>query len=395
MDFWNWLSGLIRIHITGADVAGSLSAISRAGITVFNGEVVDELNALITIRRKEHKKLQDILAAKGDSYETVKKEGLYWSLKQLLKRPVLTIGALVLLALNIYLPGRILFVQVEGNCAVPSRQILEAAEKCGLKFGANRRQIRSEKIKNALLEEIPQLQWSGVNTNGCVAVISVRERQITQEIQTEKVVSSIVASQDGVIYQCTVTRGNPVCKIGQAVKAGEVLISGYTDCGLTIQATKAEGEVYAKTERAVSLFFPRIWEKRMSNDKQITKYSLIIGKKRINLYNGSGISPTSCGKMYKETYMTLPGGFVLPVRVAEEIWIPCQVTDTQFDADEANTHLSGYAASYLSEQMIAGQVLSSKEDFSELEAVYQTEGKYACLEMIGKERKEEVYGKHE
>ena len=395
MDFWNWLSGLIRIRITGADVAGSLSAISRAGITVFNGDIVDELNALITIRRKEYKKLQGILAAKGDSYEIVKKEGLYWSLKQLLKRPVLTIGMLILLILNIYLPGRILFIQVEGNFDVPSRQILEAAEKCGLKFGANRRQIRSEKIKNALLEGIPQLQWCGVNTNGCAAVISVKERQITQETPTEKVVSSIVASQDGVIYKCTVTRGNPICKIGQAVKAGEVLISGYTDCGLMIQATKAEGEVYAKTERAVSLVFPRVWQKKIFQDQQITNYSLIIGKKRINLYNDSGISPTTCGKMYKETYMTLPGGFILPVRVVEETWIPCQVTDTQFDANEANTHLSGYAAAYLSEQMIAGQVLGSEEAFVEQEAVYLTEGKYACLEMIGQERKEEVYGKRE
>ena len=394
MDFWNWISGLMRIRLTGADVAGSLSAISRAGITVFNGDVVDELNALITIRRKEYKKLQGILAAKGDSYEIVKKEGIYWSLKQLLKRPVLTLGVLILLVLNFYLPGRILFIQVDGNSNVPSRQILETAEKCGLKFGAIRREIRSEKIKNALLEGIPQLQWSGVNTKGCVAVISVKERQITQETPSEKVVSSIVASQDGVIYKCTVTRGNPVCKIGQAVKAGEVLISGYTDCGLTIQATKAEGEVYAKTERAVSLFFPRVWQKKIFQDQQITKYSLIIGKKRINLYNGSGISPSTCGKMYKETYMTLPGGFILPVCIVEETWIACDLTDTQFDANEANTHLAAYAAAYLSEQMIAGQILSSDEAFVEQEAVYQTEGKYACLEMIGQERKEEIYGEH-
>ena len=394
MDFWNWLSGLIRVRITGADVAGSLSAMSRAGISIFNSVIIDELNALITIRRMDFRRMKGILSAKGDSYEIVKKEGLYWCLKQLLKRPVLTIGVLAILVLNIYLPGRILFIQVEGNTLVPTRLILEAAESCGLKFGSIRREIRSEKIKNALLEKIPQLQWSGVNTSGCVAVISVKERQVTQEAPKQKIVSSIVASQDGVIYRCTVTRGNPVCKIGQAVKAGEVLISGYTDCGISIQATKAEGEVYAKTERSLSLLFPRLWQGRTLNEQQITKFSLIIGKKRINLYNGSGISPATCGKMYKEIYMTLPGGFILPVCIVEETWIPYVVTDIQFDADAANTHLSGYAASYLSKQMIAGQVLSADEVFSDQEAVYQTKGKYACLEMIGQERKEEVYGEH-
>lgn len=394
MDFWNWFSGLIRIRITGADVAGSLSAICQTGITVFNSDVVDELNALLTVKRKEFVKLKQVLAAKGDTCEVIEKTGVYWKFTNLLKRPVLTIGVLLLLVLNIYLPGKILFVQVEGNSSVPTMQILEAAEKCGLKFGASRRELRSEKIKNALLEEIPQLQWSGVNTRGCVAVISVKERQVTQKPAAERVVTSIVASQDGVIYKCTVTRGNPVCKIGQAVKAGEILISGYTDCGLTIQATKAEGEVYAKTERILALIFPRIWQERLDQEQQITKYSITIGKKRINLYNGSGISPTTCGKMYKEMYITLPGGFVLPIYITEETWITYNSQDICYDADAANANLSGYAASYLSEQMIAGQVLASEEDFVDQESVYQTNGKYACLEMIGQERKEEIYGEH-
>ena len=394
MDFWNWFGGLLRIQLTGADIAESLSLISQAGITVFNGDVIDELNALITIRKKEYKKLQNILKIRSDGYRIVKTEGLYWRLKQLYKRPILSVGLLVLIILNIYLPRRVLFLQVEGNSSVPTRQILEAAEKCGLKFGATRSGIRSEKIKNVLIEEIDQLQWVGVNTKGCVATISVKERNRIQETTTKKVVSSIVASQDGIIYKCTVTKGNPVCKVGQAVKRGEVLISGYTDCGLMIQATKAEGEIYAKTERQISLLFPRIWQKKTPQDQVITKYSLIIGKKRINLYNGSGISPTTCGKMYKEIYMTLPGGLILPVSVAMESWVSYELSDIQFDANEADKHLSYYAATYLSEQMIAGQVFHSEELFDEQDAVYQIEGKYACLEMIGQERKEEVYGKY-
>ena len=395
MDFWNWLGGVARIRVTGADIAGSLSAISQAGLVVLNAQIVDELNAFIVIRRKDRRKLVEILITKGNDYEIVEVEGLYWKLKQLLKRPILVIGVLSLFLFNTYLPGRILFVQVEGNANVPTRQILEAAERCGLKFGTIRREIRSEKMKNALLEQIPQLQWIGINTTGCVAVISVRERQMTEEKSVKKSVSSIVASQDGVIYKCTVTRGNPVCKIGQAVKAGEILISGYTDCGLTIQATKAEGEVYAKTERSAAILFPRIWHKQISKDQEIVKYSLIIGKKRINLYKGSGISPPTCGKMYKELYMTLPGGFVLPVCLVEESWIPYNLTEVQYESAEANAHLSNYAAAYLSEQMIAGQILHSEESFVERDAVYLTEGKYACLEMIGQERKEEIYGKHQ
>ena len=395
MDFWNWFGGMVRIRFTGADVAGSLTAISRAGFSVFNSEITDELTASITIQRVVYRKIKNILISKGDNVEIVERSGLYWKMKQLFSRPVLTIGIFILLILNIYIPGRIFFIQVEGNLSVPSRKILEVVTECGLEFGTLRREIRSEKIKNKLLESIPQLQWSGVNTKGCVAVVSVRERQLTQDSPTDKAVSSIVAARDGVIIEYTVTRGNPVCKVGQAVKTGEVLISGYTDCGLKIQATNAEGEVYAKTERSLSLVFPDTWQFRTYEKAQIQKYSLIIGKKRINLYNGSGISYLSCGKMYKETYVTLPGGFVLPISIVEETWIPYVLSDIVVAANMANDTLSDYAEDYLLKQMVAGRILTSNESFTDTNGVFQIEGNYACLEMIGQVRKEEIYGQHD
>ena len=63
-------------------------------------------------------------------------------------------------------------------------------------------------------------------------------------------------SRDGFIVSATVTRGNFLCRVGQSVKAGQVLISGYTDCGICIQATRAEGEIYAQTSRDFAAVTP-------------------------------------------------------------------------------------------------------------------------------------------
>ena len=395
MDFWNWLSCLVRIRIVGADVSDSLSTVSCAGFTVFNGEITDELTANITVQRTVYKKIQQILILKGNQVEIIDRMGLYWRIIQFLKRPVLLIGMIFLLFLNAYLPTRIFFVQVEGNANIPSREIIDASADCGLGFGTLRREIRSEQIKNKLLEAIPQLQWCGVNTSGTVAVISVRERANTLESGADRHVSSIVASRDGVIYQCTATRGNLVCKAGQAVKAGEVLISGYTDCGLKIQATDAEGEIYARTERTLSVVFPATWQSKVMKKNQIRKYSLIIGKNRINLYNDSGISYQRCGKMYKQTYVTLPGGFALPISIVSETWSICDFNDIVVEPDVAKETLSMYADSYLLKEMVAGKILATDESFSNSGTVYQIIGDYACLEMIGQTRKEEIYGKYD
>jgi hypothetical protein len=48
------------------------------------------------------------------------------------------------------------------------------------------------------------------------------------------------------------------------------------------------------------------------------RYSILLGKKRINFYKGSGIYDGSCVKMVSQYHLTLPGDYVLPVTVVKE-----------------------------------------------------------------------------
>ena len=79
-------------------------------------------------------------------------------------------------------------------------------------------------MKNALLQQIPTLQWAGINTDGCVATISVREKTVQMQQDVRYPVISIVAVRDGYITQMTVTAGSAGCKVGQSVEKGQVLI---------------------------------------------------------------------------------------------------------------------------------------------------------------------------
>lgn len=324
------------------------------------------------------------------------RRGLYWVGRRLLGRPVLLTGMLLLLTLVLVLPTRVLFIEVEGNSHIPARQILEAAESCGIRFGVSRREVRSERMKNALLAAIPDLQWAGINTSGCTAVISVRERT-TPDAQTEEnFVSSIVASRDGVISEMTVLQGNGICKVGQAVKAGQVLVSGYTDCGICIRATRAKAEIYADTRRDLTAIMPCAYVQRGQIVRSEKKYSLIIGKKRINFDKGSGISDSSCVKMYEETYVTLPGGFRLPVILVTEEWIWYDEAAVTMEQETAAAVLTESAGHYLSGLMVAGSVNQRAESVVADDGCYRLYGAYACTEMICKTRIEESlenYGK--
>lgn len=389
MGFWRSFGGTLQIELKCADPAYALSQLQERSITVYQVHFIDDFTVSFLINRQQLKQLKMISDKRGFDYRVQAKEGLYWLLPRLLHRPVLLVGLAILLIIGIYLPTRVLFIQVEGNTSIPTRRILEAAGQCGIGFGSSRAEVRSEKMKNALLQSLPQLQWAGINTSGCVAVISVKERQLTEEKSEAGAVASIVATRDGVITAVTATKGNALCKIGQAVKAGQTLISGYTDCGLSIKAVRAEGEVYAETERNLTVIAPCEYAQRGKTGCADKKYSLIIGKKRINLYFGSGISDGSCVKMYEENYITLPGGFQLPVALVTEVWFSSESETTRAESADASW-LYDAAQRYLTEYMIAGQILSSDEELSQTDGIVTLSGHYACLEMIGKIREEEI-----
>lgn len=388
MDLYHSLSGMLEMTILCADPPQVMTMLEQKGIELRNVRIPDELTLVVQVRRRQGKYLASLCKQKGLEVSVTGRNGLYWKLNALWHRPVLLIGLLGMLLLGMYLPSRILFVRVEGNAAVPGRLILETAEQCGIRFGANRRQVRSEKMKNALLEAMPQLQWAGVNTSGCVAVISVRERQEKPAENIAKDVGSIIASRDGVITSITSTRGSSICKVGQAVRAGQILISGYTNCGISIRADRADGEVFAQTDRQMTVCYPTDRVLRGEIIGTETKYSLIIGKNRINFYFSSGISGMSCVKMYEENYMTLPGGFQLPVILVKETWVLYDTEDGFAEPQE--NQLEEFSRCYLKQQMIAGTILTENCQITPEEGQYILSGHYACQEMIGQFRKEEI-----
>lgn len=379
----------VRLQVVCADVSGLLTKLNGHGIPLINIEKLDELTVSFCIPEDRYKSAVKLIEGLGGEISKRRLASGNLLFHSLFQRPMLIVGVLTVVFLTFYLPSRIMFVKVIGNERVTEQQIISAAADCGIHFGAVRHKIRSEKVKNRLLSEIPDLKWVGINTRGCLAEISVRERPLMDQETELPMVSSIVAARDGVIRQMTVTNGNPLCRVGQAVEKGQLLISGYSDCGRCIYGTRAEAEIYAQTRREFSANTPAKVLRRIGEGRCDKKIGLLLGKKRINFYKGSGISDTTCVRMYKEYPLTLPGGFQLPVALTVQREISCDVMIEKRSLQIAGPILQQYARSYLESQMIGGKVLQGDFQTTETQEVYRLTGQYICDEMIGQTRSEE------
>ena len=94
--------------------------------------------------------------------------------------------------------------------------------------------------------------------------------------------------------------------------------------------------------------------------------------------------------MYEEYYITLPGGFQLPVALCVEEYTFYSTQTAELPQPDAELALSQFADSYLTAQMVAGKIQDRSETVSLDGGVYRLEGAYICVEMIGKVQQEQI-----
>lgn len=389
MDLYRSLDGMVRVCLTAAVLPEALADMAAMGIELRELDMADELTAVFTVRRRDLTRIRNLARKKGMTLKIMENVGLYWRLKGLARRRVLLLGGMFLVLLWILVSGRIFVLEVDGNRVVPDRRILEAADNCGISFGVSARSLRSEKMKNSLLAELPELSWAGINIHGTRAVITVRERVDAPIVPERITIGHIVACRDAWVTDLTVTAGTLLTEPGSIVKKGQVLISGYKQTGGIGLGTLAEGDVFGITHRKIGVKSLRNSVSRTAIRAENEKWAILIGKKRINLYFGSGICDSSCVKMYNKYVLRLPGGYELPAALVRETQILYDLRDDQISGEYADQEMKTFARTYLSEQMIAGSVLRAREEMIAGDC-YLLRGDYDCKEMIGRVQTVEI-----
>lgn len=385
----------LRIELVSAEPYTLISEMTERGMEIFEITQDNVITLCFNIKKAQYRMLKKTVAEKGGSCKIIGRDGYLWRTDALKYHPVLVAGVLLFILLSAFLSERVLFIQVEGNDTVPSKMILEQAASCGIRFGSSRRAVRSEMVKNELLSKIPQLQWVGVNTEGSTATIRVKERSAAdKEPVSKNTVSGIVAFRDGVVSKCTVLKGTALCREGQSVKQGDLLVSGYTDCGLKVVAQHADAEIFAYTLHQDQLVAIKPVSKREACTSKHSCKSVRVGKKVIKLCNHSGIPDVTCVKMYREDYLTFPGGFQLPVAIITEEYRSYDCRN-DFEVTAADfSWMTQFAHDYLVAQMVSGRITHSDEEMTLVQNGCVLNVESYCEEMIGKVQYEETLQGH-
>ncbi len=378
------LAGYYRVRVRGAAPETALYRLTQAHIPFWDIARIDDFTSDISIRRRDLQAVQALAERVQDGAELLSEHGLLCHFRGLKRRKLFVLSVFLIFAAAYILPNFIWCLRVEGNERVPSERILRELAELGVGFGTWGGDIAPQELKDQMLNRIPELEWLTVNRSGALATVVVRERQEGGPVVDRRRVTNLVASRDCIITRMEILSGQPVHQAGDSVRAGELLVSGYADWEHCVQATLSLGEVYGRTWRRQKAVTPVEWDFKAASGGSQRRYALLLGRKRINFFQNSGIWRPECDKMTVYHPLTLPGGLVFPLTLVVETATERTLETKALGRTAASRLLKDGTAAAARADMVAGEIVRDNLKLRRGAGVYELTGSYECHEMVAR-----------
>ena len=235
-----------------------------------------------------------ICQKKGIDAKIISTKGLPRLLKQFGARVGLIIGAFFAVALMVLSGLFVWDVQVSGNETLTEGEVIAELRACGFGVGSYLPALRVREVENRVLMASERIGWLSINMEGTVARVQVIEHVSGEaagggDAATSKRPANLVATRDGQIEYLELYRGNVVVSVGQAVKAGELLVSGLYDSKTgSFRYTRAAGNVMARTERTVTVEIPISYEEKVLEEAVLQEIEVHFFNFSYKIYENSG-----------------------------------------------------------------------------------------------------------
>ena len=192
---------------------------------------------------------------------------------------------------------------------------------------------------------IPELAWTGIRHTGSRIVVDVTEVTPKPEMVLDDVPCNIVASKNAQITSVIVHRGQLIKQKGEAVKKGDVIISGVVEDDKGKSITRhAMGEITGiyKEDMTFTQYYTErkaVYDEKSTNKKYIeffgARIPAFLKKAEFDTYD------------YNEcTNYFMLFGRKIPIGIVHANYAPFSYEETEFSQEEAEKLLSQQAALY-------------------------------------------------
>ncbi len=372
--------------ITASEPERILNYCSQNGIDFWDASPKSDYCVCFSVSASDYPRIIEQNGKNGCEIRLISSKGGKNIAKAVKRRYALCIGfglCVILLAISSLFIWQI---DIIGNSAVSDGEIYRALEQQGVHSGTFWPKINTDEVKNAVLSSIKDIAWLSVNVSNSRVEIIVHERIKKPEIINSNQYAEINAKRSGIITNISVLEGTAVKAVGDTVLKGDMLISGVMDSQTgDKRLVHAMGTVEARTWYEMSAQCPLYETVKTEKKSTKTKYSLVIGKKRLKILSDSRNISAGCDKINKLRYLGVNGAFTLPVGILK---LQCTEYETEIkavDEAEAVARMKRTLLSQLEQSISDGTVSEKNFTVSKDENCLSVTLRAECVENIGAE----------
>lgn len=214
----------VRFSMEGLGAEKLLNAARKQGVSLRARRTAGR-GMTLECAARDYEVLAGLAKERGFAVGPAQGVGLLRWLHMLNRRRGLAAGALIAAALMGYSLGFVWQVRIEDAGAYLGEVRLFLAEQ-GVRPGVRRSTIDLASLREKLEWRLPQVKWVQTGWAGTALVVRIVEGVAPPGIETAGAPGDVVADRDGILWRLTTFAGTPMCREGELVKAGQVLIRG-------------------------------------------------------------------------------------------------------------------------------------------------------------------------
>ena len=169
--------------------------------------------------------------------------------------------------------------------------------------------------------------------------------QVVERIEGEDVLppssdhskpANVIACEDGQIEWVQVYRGEVAVTRAQAVRKGDLLISGiYTSQNAGFRYTRAAGEVWARTEHTYRVEIPLTYTEKQYIDRKTQALTINFFDFSLEIFKNTGNISDSCDIIDNDIQWTVAGMRPLPLSLTQSLACSYEEVEKTRSSEEA------------------------------------------------------------
>ncbi len=224
-NFSTYVRAVIEVEAEGFFVERLINLCKINNIKIWDITYINEGRIRFCVAPKNFKKLKPYVKKSKCKLKIKKKKGIYFDMFRYRKRKLAVYLVLALVLFAFIMSNFIWKVNISGNEKIATNTIESLLKDMGVHRGKIKFLISKGKVVDFLRANLYEAAWVGVDIDGTVMNITVKEKIISEE-EDKTFPGDIVATKSAVISKIIAENGTAKFKTGSYITEGSVAIEG-------------------------------------------------------------------------------------------------------------------------------------------------------------------------